>query len=196
MTNRRDRLRRGLPCIGPARSLGRHADGGWWSFRSMHQLRPKGLIAIEAPRIRVHANLPRRRSSSGIAAGEALPDVSRCLAFMSLFEVVRAAFSTPHAHGFLDHRRKPMDEPNLRIARGDAHTVLFREQRRDVPNARSRTGRRRALRPPARSVRRFDQKARPKLPHLFRTDPLFCTRFRQELRMQRPSLASFDARTV
>jgi hypothetical protein len=44
----------------------------------------------------------------------------------------------------------------------------------------------------------LDQNARPKLPHLFRSDPLvsFCTRFRQELRTQRPSLASFDARTV
>jgi len=109
---------------------------------------------------------------------------------MSLFEVVRAAFSTPHAHGFLDHRRKPMKEPNLRIARGDAHTVLFREQRGDVPNARSRTGRRRALRPPARSVRRFDQKRVRNSHTSFAPTFSFCTRFRQELRMQRPSLAT------
>lgn len=60
MTNRRDRLRRGLPCIGPARSLGRHADGGWWSFRSDAPASTESLFAIEAPRIRVHANLPRR----------------------------------------------------------------------------------------------------------------------------------------
>jgi hypothetical protein len=65
----------------------------------MHQLRPKVRCHRGTANTRP-CEPPAPHDPLGIAAGEALPDVSRCLAFMSLFEVARAAFSAPHAHGF------------------------------------------------------------------------------------------------
>lgn len=165
MTNRRDRLRRGLPCIGPARSLGRHTDGGWWSFRSYAPASTESFVG--------HRGTANTRPCEPPAPHDPLlgsplekpypmsPGVLRSCR-SSKWRALRSPRLT-HT-GYLDHRRKPMEEPNLRIARGDAHTVLFREQRGDVPNARSRTGRRRALSPPARSRRRTRSKCASETP--------------------------------
>jgi hypothetical protein len=64
-----------------------------------------------------------------------------------------------------------------------------------VPNARSRTVRRRANRPSARSERRSDRE-RARNSHTSFAPARSRIRVRQEHRTQRPSLASFDARAV
>jgi hypothetical protein len=156
MTDRRDRLRRGLPCIGPARSLGRHADGGWWSFRSDA---PASTESGWPSRHREYASMRTSRASDP-RWDRRWRSLTRCLPVSCVHVALRSGTRCVlHASRtrVLDHRRKPMTGPSLRIARGDARTVLFREQRGDRPERTKSYRERRAQRPPARSERRSDQ---------------------------------------
>jgi hypothetical protein len=104
---------------------------------AIHQLRPKEChrgTANTRP-----CEPPARTIRFRIVAGEALPDVSRCLAFMSPLEVARFAFSTLTCSGLeptaqTDGKSPASESPGAKHALsclGNGATF--------APNARSRT---------------------------------------------------------
>jgi hypothetical protein len=171
MVNRRDRLRRGLPCIGPARSLGRHTDGGWWSFRYS----PASTERVPS-RHREYASMrtSRANDSFGIAAGEALPDVSRCLAFMSPLEVARFAFSTLTCSGLestaqTDDKSPASESPGAKTALSCLGNVRRSPRTPEVvPQAKGVT-------PFGAFQTSLRSRARSKLPHLVHRGARLCS---------------------
>jgi hypothetical protein len=157
-----------------------------------HQLRPKS--AIEAPRIRVHANLPRERFLSN----RCWRSLTRCLPVSCVHVATRSGtLRVLHAHvlGSRTNGANRWQEPSLRIARGETRTVLFRERCDVRPERPKSYCKRRAKCPSARSKRRSDRE-RARNSHTSFAAAIVCVRVRQELRAQSPLLASFDARTV
>lgn len=138
---------------------------------------------------------PASTTRSRIATGEALPDVFQCLAFLSQSRVARFTFSTLACSGAGPTAQTDGTSPTSESP-GTMHALsCLGNSATFAPNARSRTagGGRFALR---RVPNVAPRRARSKLPHLVHTGRCFCTRVRQERRMQPPLLASFDARTV
>jgi hypothetical protein len=111
----------------------------------------------------------RAATRSRIVAGEALPDVSRCLAFLSPLEVARFAFSTltcagPDPPAQTDDPSPASESPGAMSAlSGLGSNASF------APNARSRTASEGRL-PFGVSPASLRSRARSRLPHLVRRD--------------------------
>lgn len=150
--------------------------------------------AIEAPRIRVHANLPRERFVFESLLEKPYPMSPGVL--RSCRHSKWHASRSPRSRARVSNqRRKPMARAQPPNRQGRAHTVLFRERCDVRPERPKSYCKRRAKRPSARSKRRSDQE-RARNSHTSFTAAIVCVRVRQDLRTQPPLLASFDARTV
>lgn len=137
-----------------------------------HQLRPKEChrgTANTRP-----CEPPARTIRFGIAAGEALPDVSRCLAFMSPLEVARFAFSTLTCSGLestaqTDDKSPASESPGAKTALSCLGNVRRSPRTPEVvPQAKGVT-------PFGAFQTSLRSRARSKLPHLVHRGARLCS---------------------